>query len=265
MATLIAVRTVLRILLSIALALVVPTPPALAQQALVLHCEYTEAVGTWWTGSSQPNFWRDGARVELTADGDVASVILGRMDLTGGWSRSPTEPDTSDRFTLQSRGRHFILDLARDRSGLTLSLNHPDLSIRGQAVCLEALGEQQAAPTNTALDRDARSVPREIQIEDRARTIINDRVRDCWRLPADFDARRRLRVTVTATLNPDGTLAEEPRTLPREAPNDPAMQAAIDAAREAVSNCAPFPFPQDPELREHYEIWRELVLVFDPR
>jgi hypothetical protein len=102
------------------------------------------------------------------------------------------------------------------------------------------------------------------QIEDRIRTILRQRLRTCWRMPIDARHPSRLVVTVTATLNPDGTLTQEPRTSPSDAQGDPEMQAAILAAKTAVVNCAPFPFAEDLELRDHYDMWRELEIVFSP-
>jgi ribosomal protein L12E/L44/L45/RPP1/RPP2 len=102
-------------------------------------------------------------------------------------------------------------------------------------------------------------------LEDRARTLARAHLRRCWRMPVDLPDPDRLVVTVAFDLNRNGTLNGAPRVVsPRGAAFDPAMRTAIEAALRAVRVCDPYPFPDDPVVGEHYDIWRHTEFVFRP-
>lgn len=102
-------------------------------------------------------------------------------------------------------------------------------------------------------------------LSDRVRAVGRAHLRRCWRMPSDLPEPDRLIVTVEFELNRNGTLNGQPRvTNPRNYTFDPYMRAAAEAALRAVRQCDPFPFPDDPVLGEHYELWREPRIVFDP-
>lgn len=96
-----------------------------------------------------------------------------------------------------------------------------------------------------------------VTLEARAGAIVAAHLRRCWRMPADLPDPERLTVTVEFDLNRNGTLNGQPRvTSPRNYTFDPYMRVAAEAALRAVRQCDPFPFPDDPVVGEHYEIWR---------
>ncbi len=102
-------------------------------------------------------------------------------------------------------------------------------------------------------------------LEDRARALARAHLRRCWRMPIDLPEPDRLVVTVEFDLNRNGTLNGAPRIVsPRNYTFDPAMRTAVEAAVRAVRVCDPYPFPDDPLVGEHYDIWRRTEFTFRP-
>jgi len=102
-------------------------------------------------------------------------------------------------------------------------------------------------------------------IEDRVRALARAHMRRCWRMPVDLPDPDRLVVTVQFEINRNGTLNGQPRVLsPRNYTFDPAMRTAVEAALRAVRVCDPYPFPDDPVVGEHYDLWRETEFTFRP-
>jgi hypothetical protein len=105
-----------------------------------------------------------------------------------------------------------------------------------------------------------------VALEDRASAIVARHLARCWRMPSDLPDPERLRVIVEFDLNRNGTLNGQPRvTSPRNYTFDPPMRTAAEAALRAVRQCDPFPFPDDPVVGEHYEIWRTNIYTFGIR
>jgi hypothetical protein len=126
-------------------------------------------------------------------------------------------------------------------------------------------GEQQqrgeTADTNRA--GAGAGTGNEATYRDRAVALARAHLRRCWRMPADLPDPERLVVTVEFELNRNGTLNGQPRvTSPRNYTFDPAMRTAAEAALRAVRQCDPYPFPDDPIVGEHYQVWREQQLRF---
>jgi hypothetical protein len=104
-----------------------------------------------------------------------------------------------------------------------------------------------------------------VALEDRAAAIARAHMRRCWRMPVDLPDPDRLVITVRFHLNRNGTLNGQPEVIsPRNYTFDPAMRTAAEAALRAVRVCDPYPFPDDPVVGEHYEIWRETEFRFRP-
>lgn len=102
-------------------------------------------------------------------------------------------------------------------------------------------------------------------LRDRVIAVGRAHLRRCWRMPIDLPDPERLVVTVEFDLNRNGTLNGQPRvTNPRNYTFDPYMRVAAENALRAVRQCDPFPFADDPVLRDHYELWREPEVTFDP-
>ena len=43
------------------------------------------------------------------------------------------------------------------------------------------------------------------------------------------------------------------------------LRKLVEAARRAIRLCDPFPYPDDPTVAEHYELWRDMEYEFRPR
>jgi hypothetical protein len=71
-------------------------------------------------------------------------------------------------------------------------------------------------------------------------------------VPPDMIVKIRLR------LNPDGRSTETPTVMSGN--DDPTFRSLADTAIEAVRACEPFKLP-----REKYELWKDMVIHFDPR
>jgi hypothetical protein len=86
-------------------------------------------------------------------------------------------------------------------------------------------------------------------------------VQRCWNVPAGLRDAQELKVTLSAELNPDGSVINasirmiEPSTAP-----DARFKSAFDAGRRALIRCSPYTdLP-----REKYAQWRNLEVVFNP-
>jgi len=91
-------------------------------------------------------------------------------------------------------------------------------------------------------------------------SALRAQIYQCWRRPAENSP--RLIVTLQIELTPDGNLAKVP-TLIRpssEAGADNKLLVAIEAARRAVQQCAPFSLPADRHTQ-----WRLVNFDFDAR
>src|SRR5262249_918060 len=65
-------------------------------------------------------------------------------------------------------------------------------------------------------------------------------------------------VKVRLRLNRDGRSTEAPEVMNRN--DDPTFRSLSDKAIEAMRACEPFKLP-----REKYELWKDMVLNFDPK
>jgi hypothetical protein len=100
------------------------------------------------------------------------------------------------------------------------------------------------------------------RVADRVAVLMRTHMRRCWRTQEDS----AVVVTVTFELNRDGSLDGRPEvTSPEGYAFDPDARRAADAARDAITACAPYPFAVDPIASEHYDLWREMEIRFDPR
>jgi outer membrane biosynthesis protein TonB len=91
-------------------------------------------------------------------------------------------------------------------------------------------------------------------------SALRAQIYQCWRRPAENSP--RLIVTLQIELTPDGNLAKVPKLIrpSSEAGADNKLLVAIDAARRAVQQCAPFSLPADRHTQ-----WRLVNFDFDAR
>ena len=91
-------------------------------------------------------------------------------------------------------------------------------------------------------------------------SALRAQIYQCWRRPTENSP--RLIVTLQIELTPDGNLAKVPKLIrpSSEAGADNKLLVAIEAARRAVQQCAPFSLPADRHTQ-----WRLVNFDFDAR
>lgn len=107
-----------------------------------------------------------------------------------------------------------------------------------------------------------RAVGKANQMAASAEDALREQLKRCWRAPIDQPNPERLIITLRVFLNRDGTVSRAPTV---EKPNpipagDRGMVIASENALRAVRTCAPYDLPD-----ESFDIWKEVVLRFDPR
>lgn len=102
-----------------------------------------------------------------------------------------------------------------------------------------------------------------VSLQDRVRALTRQAMLRCWRMPADLPDPERLVVTVQFELDRNGHLRGQPRvTSPQNYTFDAPMRAAVESAQRAVRACDPYPFPDDPVVGDHFELWSVLEYTF---
>ena len=88
---------------------------------------------------------------------------------------------------------------------------------------------------------------------------LRARLQDLWNPPAGAKNPQELTLEVEIRLKPDGTLAAPPAVLTNG--GGPLFQAAKDSAERAVYRGQPYTMLRP----EHYELWKDVIVTFDPR
>jgi colicin import membrane protein len=88
---------------------------------------------------------------------------------------------------------------------------------------------------------------------------LRARLRENWGVPIGVREARDLMVEVQFELNPDGSLKGEPKVVNKM--THPAFQMAAEYAVRAVIKGAPYTFLS----RAKYDVWKDLVVSFDPQ
>ena len=96
---------------------------------------------------------------------------------------------------------------------------------------------------------------------DALKTIIMRQIEPCWNPPVGAATDQDLVVTIQVSVDPDGTVRQARIFDSGRMVFERFYEAAADSARRAVLNprCNPLQLPLD-----RYELWRELVLIFNP-
>lgn len=94
--------------------------------------------------------------------------------------------------------------------------------------------------------------------QDALNEMIKSCMRDNWNPLVGNQAAAELIVRIKFGLKRDGTLRNAP-TITNPSPNA-AFQAAADRAMRAIRLCQPFELPAD-----KYNVWRDIILNFNPR
>jgi outer membrane biosynthesis protein TonB len=88
---------------------------------------------------------------------------------------------------------------------------------------------------------------------------LRARLKENWGVPVGVREARDLLVEVQFELNPDGSLKGEPKVVNRL--SHPAFQVAAEYAVRAVIKGAPYTFLSPAK----YDVWKDLVVSFDPQ
>lgn len=86
---------------------------------------------------------------------------------------------------------------------------------------------------------------------------LKRQIRACWNIPVAAKPGDDLKVRLSFSLNPDGSLAGQPQVL--QAPRGDLSQVAAEAAVRAVAQCGPYTLPAD-----KYAAWKQNTINFDP-
>jgi colicin import membrane protein len=87
---------------------------------------------------------------------------------------------------------------------------------------------------------------------------LRGQVQRCWNIPAGALDGAALKVSVKFKLDPSGALEGSPEIISGGG-GDGVARAAAEAARRAVSRCAPYNLPA-----EKYDAWADVIVNFDP-
>ncbi len=87
---------------------------------------------------------------------------------------------------------------------------------------------------------------------------LRGQVQRCWNIPAGAVDAQNLRVSVKFKLDRSGALEGSPEVISGGG-SAGVERAAAEAARRAVSRCAPYNLPS-----EKYEAWADVIVNFDP-
>jgi hypothetical protein len=131
------------------------------------------------------------------------------------------------------------------------------------------LDKREAEDTPAPAQKLAIKVPKDQpQISDTVRnrrlasiqSAIASQISECWNAPAGASYAETLVVRIRIFLAGDGSLSRVPEIMDSSRlKGDSFFRAAAEAARRAIQRCAPLELPV-----EQYDIWREVVLNFDP-
>jgi TolA protein len=88
---------------------------------------------------------------------------------------------------------------------------------------------------------------------------LRARLAQLWNPPAGAKNPEELVVLVRMRLNPDGSLAAQPTVL--NSGSSPLFVAARDSAVRAINRGQPFTMLRP----EHYDLWKDVEITFDPR
>ena len=92
---------------------------------------------------------------------------------------------------------------------------------------------------------------------------IKQQITPCWKIQAGAKDAANMQVAIRMRLNPDGSLGAVPMIQDQgRMGSDPFFRAVAESALRALRDpaCVPIKLPY-----EHYDMWKEIVFIFDPR
>lgn len=117
--------------------------------------------------------------------------------------------------------------------------------------------EDDQQPTDTASASQFDQNGTKFERDDIA-AIIQAGMAKCWNPPIGVQNAGSLLVSFKINLKPNGELARSPQSQTRA--GDTLTQSAVESAQRALIRCAPYNLPSDT-----YDVWKEMVLNFDPK
>lgn len=101
--------------------------------------------------------------------------------------------------------------------------------------------------------------PSQLEVNEMVREI-QKQMAACWRVEPGARDAQDLVVTIHVNLNPDGSVRVAKITDSQRMLSDDFFRSAAENARRAILRCSPFTLPP-----KKFDIWREMVLNFNPR
>jgi hypothetical protein len=138
----------------------------------------------------------------------------------------------------------------------------PDDALTSILKNVDKLRKQQAAqPAPSTQTQTAAAQPRVSAFEQNEIVrIIQSKMASCWRLEPGARNAEDLIVVIRVWLNPNGSVRDARIIDEGLGRSNRYYQSAAENARRAIYACQPFDLPP-----KRYEIWRDMVLRFDPR
>jgi colicin import membrane protein len=87
---------------------------------------------------------------------------------------------------------------------------------------------------------------------------MRKRLVGCWNLPAGAADGGRVKLTLRVLFKPDATVAAPPQLVAVTA--SPSGVQMVESAKRAILSCQPFTMLRP----EHYQVWQDMEIVFDP-
>ena len=126
---------------------------------------------------------------------------------------------------------------------------------------VDKLRKQQAKVTPSAEPSTASAAPQVSALEQNEIVrIIQSRMARCWRLEPGARDAEDLIVVIHVLLNRDGSVRRAEIVDEGRVAKNAYYRSAAENARRAIYSCQPFELPP-----KRYDIWRDMVLKFDPR
>jgi hypothetical protein len=112
-------------------------------------------------------------------------------------------------------------------------------------------------PTNQPQERSRPTATAQLSLSEI--DAIRRQIERCWNVPAGARDAKDLVVDIRVALAPDGEVISATPVDQARMARDPFYRVAAESAQRAVLTCSPLSMPQ-----KSYEIWKDLLLTFDP-
>jgi len=114
---------------------------------------------------------------------------------------------------------------------------------------------EELSPTPSLGKSDGRAA----QLSQSEIDALRKRLGECWNPPAGAANGGQLKVVLRVLFKPDATVATPPQLVAATAsPFGPAM---AESAKRAILTCQPFKMLRP----EHYDLWKDIEITFDPK